>query len=502
MDKKEVPLRIAISGLSIEMMLSSPIRTDAEALQVYSPGEMLSQDLWMIRGFLSRLAEEDGAEAVPLSWATALPGGAMTAATYETVKQSLLDDLAARGPFDGVLLANHGALEVEGLNCDADTDFVRAIRDAVGPDVPIGVALDLHGDMTEGLLEAATVFSVLRTAPHRDDAETGRRAADQLLRVIRTGIRPAKAAVKIPILVPGETAVTAMTPARELYGSLPDYDAIPGMMEANILLGFAWNDRPWTSVTAFAVTEGDAALARKAALDLAARIWDTRAEFRLRMETASLSDGLRKATASRAMPVYVSDSGDNTTAGAPGDLTVTLQATLDLGLSDTVVAGITAPETVERLRAAGPGSVIEMTLGAEHVSAPVNARKVTAEIVSCGETLELGGFQPYRSREGAWAVVRIGGVLATFHDTSVGITTPAHFRAMGIDPGAHDIYVVKLGYLHPQLEDIAARHILLMTPGCSALDLAGQDWTRIDRPMWPLDRNAEWAPETGFYDAD
>ncbi|WP_172295484.1 M81 family metallopeptidase [Pseudoruegeria sp. HB172150] len=495
-------MRIAITGISIEMMLSSPLPTESKDLQAYSAEEMWSQDLWMIRGMLARLDEEPDVEPVPLSWTTALPGGSMTAESYAGVKAQVLDGMAAQGPFDGVLLANHGALEVAGLGRDADTDFVEAIRAAVGPDIPIGVSLDLHGDMTEGLLRAGTVFSVLRTAPHRDDAETGRRAADQLLQVIRTGIRPAKAAVKIPILVPGETAVTALPPARQLYGCLPDYDSVPGMMEANILLGFAWNDRPWTSVTAFAVSEGDAELANAQALDLARRIWAERAEFRLRMETAGLSEGLELAAGSAARPVFVSDSGDNTTAGAPGDLTTVLQAALDAGLANTVVAGITAPETVRKLSAAGPGATVELDLGSEHVSAPATHRTVRAEVIAAAPELELGGFQPYRSREGAWAVARIGGILATFHDSPVGITTPAHFRAMGIDPEAHDIYVVKLGYLHPQLEDVAARHILLTSPGCSALDLSALEWSKIDRPMWPLDTEDDWDAATALYVCD
>src|SRR5690606_1298010 len=255
-------MRLAIVGLSIEIMLASPAITGISSLQEFSPDQMRDGDVWMIRGMLARIAEDADVEAVPLYWATALPGGMMTAEAYDRVKTRTLDLLAREAGIDGVLVVNHGALEVEGLDMDADTDFVSAIRDCVGPAMPIGVALDLHGDMTPELLAAGTVFSVLRTAPHRDDKETGYRAADQLIKVIRDGLKPCKVAVSLPILVPGETAVTAMAPADRLYGDLPEFDAVPGMMEANILLGFAWNDRPWTKLTAFAVSESDPAIAR------------------------------------------------------------------------------------------------------------------------------------------------------------------------------------------------------------------------------------------------
>jgi microcystin degradation protein MlrC len=496
-------MRIGIVGLSIEIMLASPVATGKEVLQHYTPEELIRDDVWMVRGMLARLEKEPDVETVPLYWATALPGGAMTADAYEAVKTKTLDLIRDNGPFDALLIANHGALEVDGLDRDADTDFITAIRDLVGPTLPIGVALDLHGDMTPELLEAATVFSVLRTAPHRDDKTTGYRAADQLLRVLREGLKPAKAAVRIPILLPGEIAVTGQPPADVLYGSLPDYDARPGILEANILVGFAWNDRAWTAATALVVSEGDSERAKAEALDLAARIWARRADFKLRMETAEVADGLGRALGAPQHPVYVSDSGDNTTAGAAGDLTLVLQAALDLPrVDDLVVAGITAPKTVAKLLEAGVGSKVTIDLGSEHVSRPKTHRSVEVVVEAGGRDLSLGGFQPYRSKEAGWARVRIGNIIATFHERAIGITTPEHFLAMGISPTDHQAYVVKLGYLHPRLEDIAGRFILLLSDGTSQLDMTRLEWKVLARPTYPLDREFSWNPADGLYQTE
>ena len=493
-------MRIGIVGLSIEIMLSSPVVTGLDAVQHYSAEDLRDGDVWLVRGMLARLNAEPDAEAVPLYWATALPGGAMTAEAYAAVKNKTLRLIKEQGPFDGILIANHGALEVEGLDQDADTDFVVAIRKLIGPSVPVGVALDLHGDMTPDFLSAATVFSVLRTAPHRDDKQTGYRTADQLLRVLKTGIRPKKAAVRIPMLVPGEIAVTALPPANELYGSLPDYAAKPGILEANILIGFAWNDCPWTSVTAIVVSKESAELARTEALELAGRIWAERHEFRLRMETAEVAEGLARAGRCAERPVFVSDSGDNTTAGAAGDLTLVLQAALDRPeIGDMVIAGITAPQTVRMLLDAGIGRSVEIELGAEHVSRQKTRRRVTAIMEAGGEELQVDGFQPYRSKESAWARVRIGKIVATFHARAIGVTTPNHFSAMGINPTAHKAYVVKLGYLHPQLEDISGRHILLLSDGTSQLDMTRLAWTRLPRPTHPLEQDITWSPQNGLY---
>ncbi|WP_319518522.1 M81 family metallopeptidase [uncultured Martelella sp.] len=493
-------LRIAIVGLSVEALIGSPLKTDSDAMQTYRAKELPENNLWLVRGILARIEEERDVEAVPLLWSTALPGGALTLANYEQIKAETCALLKENGPFDGVVIANHGALEVDDLHVQADGDYLAAVRATIGPDVPVSVALDLHGHITPEMLENATVFSALRTAPHRDDKQTGYRACHQLLRVIRTGIRPKTAAVHIPILIAGEQAITPQTPGAHLYASLPAYDSRDGIMEANIMVGFAFNDRPWTGMTAIATSDGDLEQAKAAALDLARDIWNRRDDFILRMETASIEDGLLMAAETTEKPVYVSDSGDNTTAGAPGDLTTVLQAALkDPRLGNAVFAGIYAPELVAQALAAGKGASIDFELGAEHISLPGGRMKVTGTIEGYGAELVLGGFQPYRSAEGGWAAIRIGDVIATFHNLPIGITTPAHFRAMGIDPVAHSYYVVKLGYLHPQIQDIAARHILLLTGGTVDLNLAARDWKHVPRPVYPVDPTMDWSPESGLY---
>jgi microcystin degradation protein MlrC len=491
-------LRIAILGISYEALLRSPVPT--ETMEIQRGQAMLDAKLWMVRGMDERLSAEADVEIVPLLWATALPGGGFTRRIYDEVKGEALAMIAAAGRLDGVLLANHGAMEVHGLDRHADTDFAEAVRDAIGPDVPMAVALDLHGHISPRMLEVVDAVSVLRTAPHRDDRETGYRAADQLMRIVRTGVRPKIAAVRIPILIPGEQAVTTASPARELYGSLAEYDSREGVQDANIMVGFAWNDRPWIGMTAIVTAASDADLAREGAQELARQIWARRRDFVLPMETAEVGEGLQRAAASEVRPVFVSDSGDNTTAGAPGDLTGVLQATIDAPeLADVVVAGITAPAIVARCRAAGVGAEVVLDLGSEHVSGPKNVRTVRGTVEALGDAMRPDGFQPYLRQGAAWAVVRIGHVLATFHAAPIGITTPAHFRLMGIHPTDHKVYVVKLGYLHPQIEDISARHILLISDGAANLDVRRLDWRRIPRPAYPVDPDATWSPESNTF---
>jgi microcystin degradation protein MlrC len=487
-------MRIAIAGISFEALTRSPVTTGQEAVLIYRDQEMIERNLWLVRGMVARLRETADVEICPLLWATALPGGPLTRDVYEKVKQETLSLLAAHGPFDGVCLANHGAMEVDGLEQSGDTDFIVAVRHAIGPDVPLAIAFDLHGNLTPEIAHAGTVFSALRTAPHRDDHETGYRAADQLIAVLEQGLHPQTVLVQIPLLAVGEVAVTHYEPAKSLYADLAKIDAIPGVMQAILMVGMAWNDKPWTGMTTMITTTADPGLAHKLAVELANRVWEARREFVFHMETAGLDEGITRAASSTESPVYISDGGDNTTAGAPGDLTIVLKHMLAAQVKDAVVMGITAPRIVKQCRAAGGGARVELALGDEHISAPRQVLTVTGTVEALGDQFIPGGFQPYKTEEAPWARVRIGDIITTFHEESVGITTPGHFAAVGIDPAAHHIYVVKLGYLHPQLEPIAKRHILLFSPGSSSFDLKAMTWEHVKRPIFPLDFNMTWQP--------
>lgn len=493
-------LRIAIVGLSVECLIGSPLKTEAADMQVYRGQDMIDGDLWMVRGVLQRLAEDSGAESVPLMWATALPGGALTADNYAALRKETINLLRTNGPFDGVVMVNHGALEVDGIDVHPDSDFLAAVRDAVGPDVPVAASLDLHGHISPEFIRNISVIGALRTAPHRDDREAGYRATHQLLQILRDGVRPQTVAVRVPILIAGEAAVTTTEPGSSLYARLQSYDARPGVLEANIFVGFAFNDVPWGGMTAIVTTDGDAELAQTTAHELANEIWQKRHDFVLRMETAALADGLARIASASEGPIFVSDSGDNTTAGAPGDLTGVLQAMLDLqSPPKAVVAGITAPALVQRALEAGAGSMIEVVLGEEHISLAGTKKRVTGEVLNCGPELHLSGFQPYRSVEAAWAAIRFGDIVATFHARPIGVTTPEHFDSMGLDRSDFTVFVVKLGYLHPRLEDIAKRHVLLLTEGTVSLDLENRDWRHVERPALPADPDFAWTPDNSTY---
>lgn len=494
-------LRIGIFGMSQEAMLATPGHLDPRTVLISRGQEIVQNNLWVARGIVATLAAAPDVEIVPLMTVRCRASAAFHPDFFHQCVEEITALIRANGPFDGLVAANHGAMEVDGLDVSGDTALMQAVRAAVGPGVPITMALDMHGHLTPALLRDAQGFAVFRTAPHRDDDSTGARAAALLLRLLREGIRPASYAVHIPLLLPGEMAMTDYEPMRSLYAALPEIEQDPDVLGVDYMVGFAWNDLPWVGFTAVA-TATTPSRARTLALDLAATLWSRRRDFRLHLTALPPRDGLLEAGRLAAQgPVLVSDSGDNVTAGAYGDLTLVLQQALALPqIGPITLCNIIAPDTVAACRAAGPGATVTLALGAEHLSRPKTGLRAEGIVEACGDQLAPSASHHVQGPTGPWARVRFGHATATFHARRLQITTPAQLEAMGLNP-RQGITVVKVGYLHPELEALNAAHVLLLSDGTSHLDIARLPYRRIRRPAFPFDPNMGWVPAQGLYGA-
>ncbi|MGZ9810279.1 M81 family metallopeptidase [Pseudoroseicyclus sp. H15] len=495
-------IRIAVFGIVHEAMLNSPVPLTDDTLVISRGAEVLGDDVFTMRGIVERLREEADVEIVPLLHVRCGAAGAFPKDLFEGFVAEIVEGLKAQGPFDGICMANHGACEIAEYDTNGDTVLLRAVREVVGPDVPMTAGMDHHGQLTDEQAKLLNGLSAFRTAPHRDDVRTGRAAAEQLMRILRDGLSPRMAVVRIPLFLPGERCVTDVEPARSCFAALDEIDARPGVLESSIFVGFAWNDRPWIGMNAIVIHESDRAEAERMALELAQLIWSRHEEFGLSSEALEVREGLAAAMASPEEPVFLSDSGDNVTAGAFGDLTFVLQEALALPeASRLLVPGIAAPQVQAAAAAAGPGATIEVTLGAEHVSRETTATICTGDVIATGETMVAGAGYAAESDTGPWAVIRFGEVTATFHKHRTAIISPAHLAAMGLALADWKAIVFKLGYLHPLLMHETPRHIMLMSDGTSNLDLTRLSYTRINRPAYPFDPDMEWTAESGLLPA-
>jgi len=469
-------MRIAIAGLLHETNTFSTLHTAYDDFRIARGEALIQSPSW-------QALKAGGAELFPLFVAHATPSGLVTRVCFQRFVAELLDGIAACLPLDGLLLHLHGAMEVEEIG-DGETALLQAVRGLVGPKPLIAVTLDLHANLAPAVVALSDLVTAYRTAPHRDAEETRERGARLLMDCLRKGIRPVSHLVKLPLLVAGEAAVTEVEPARSLYGRLPEVDRLQGILASSILIGCAWTDSPHTRVSVV-VSGTDAEAARCAAGGLAGEVWEARSRFAIDSPTASIDEAVALAYASPVRPVFISDSGDNPTAGAVGDTPIFLERLVELGASHALVAGITDPGAVRSCAAAGVGNEVSLDIGGKLDC--VNARPYRTQAI-------VKRLTPQGADSSPRALVRIEGVDVVLQFDRQPFTELCHFRAMGLDPNAYKLIVVKLGYLFPELRDFAPAHIMALSPGFADQRLDRLPFRYLARPIYPLEPEAEWHP--------
>ena len=245
----------------------------------------------------------------------AWPAGAATADTFSWLRDELLGALQAALPVDAVLLALHGSLVADDAP-DVEGEVLAAVRQLIGPRVPLVATLDLHANVTPQIVGAADALVLYHTAPHVDVFETGCRAAAVLHRILLEGVRPITAFVKLPLVVPAEGANT-QDPASVSFAfrqRLQDLEANPHVLAAGLATVQPWLDVPELGSAVLVVTAGDRALAETECRHLAADLWRRRRAYL--PELANLEEAVRDAFHRDGLTV-LSDSADATTSGAP-----------------------------------------------------------------------------------------------------------------------------------------------------------------------------------------
>ncbi|QGN34830.1 M81 family metallopeptidase [Microlunatus sp. Gsoil 973] len=482
--------RIGIGGMSIEASTYSPHISGVEAFAVRRGDDLLGYYPF----FTGRRDDILGAaDWVPLVHARSLPGGAVDPEFYQWVKRELItavdEAVAADGPFDGFYFDIHGAMSVIGMT-DAEGDLATALREALGPDTLMTTSMDLHGNVSRALLDATDLITCYRMAPHEDAMNTKERAVYNLLTRLRadTGSdpearRPYKAWRQVPVLLPGEKTSTRLEPARSIYAEVPKTEAMDGVLDAAIWVGYAWADEP-RNQCAVVVTGDDQEVIAQQAERLARLYWDARKDFVFVADALPLDKALDAALADDApRPYFISDSGDNPTAGGTGDVSWTLGELLQRpefsGTDRTVIhASIFDPAAVAAAVAAGVGGTVEVQVGGHADSGPRGPVPMTAEVFSITEGDPTAGTQ---------VVLRSGAV----HEIVTERRKPFHkindFTSLGLDPLHADIVVVKIGYLEPQLYEAAAGWKLGLTPGGVDQDLLRLPHTRLQPGVYPFE---------------
>ncbi|MCL2571321.1 MAG: M81 family metallopeptidase [Defluviitaleaceae bacterium] len=470
-------MKIALAGMGHESNTFNKLNTGLETFFLVDGDEFRQQPRMgsSADGIYQTLLDAK-ADVVPLFFARAIPSGTVRRDAYEYIKSRILDRLKNDGPWDGVCLALHGSMAVDGVY-DPEGDLLEAVRWVVGHEIPVVCALDMHATVTEKMILLSDGFSVYRTAPHIDAMETGVRAAEIMLKALTTGTKPINAFVKIPILVSGEQSETRVNPAKALFDVLSEYDKLDYVLCASYVMGFPWADGPFGGAGAL-ITGWPQDHEKITALtkDMADIFWSKRAEFTYSTPAMSPDEAIQTAMSATAFPVIISDSADNPTAGASQDTTRFLQLMINSGMENAVYTCV-ADLSAYRLCASKPiGSEISLALGGYYSGKEYERFTVDVKLVNLAEVERV-----------AYAVVQAKGVTFTISNKRCATYSPDTLRALGLEPQNFKIIGIKAGYLSPEYQDISKQSILVLTEGDTALELRGLPYIKTPRPMYPLD---------------
>ncbi len=498
-------MRVAIGALMQESNSFAPRPTTLAAFEAagIARGEAMVERFAgtnsELGGFLAALGEA-GAEPVPLLAAHAISGGPLTRPTYETLLGELLERLRAaqaQAPLDGVLLALHGAMLVEGDD-DPDGTTLGRVRETIGPDVPLVASLDLHANVTARMVRHATALAGYNTYPHVDQAGTGRRAA-RLLLAARRGEPASLAHCPVPMIVPAENMQTTHGPLAEVYALAHGYVAGGRVRDVSIFAVQPWLDVPEVGCAVVAVGT-DTSLAGDVARELAGALWRRRHEFAVQL--VPVEQAVEQALAASGHPVVLADAADGPGSGSAGDSTVLLAALVRRGLhrqetGRPCLVLVVDPESAAVAVRAGAGARLDVAVGGRldpRWSRPV---PLQAHVAWAGEghfTFKGPSFTGTVARMGQTAVLAAGRLRIVVMEHAVSTIDPELYRSVGLEPAEAQVVVVKSpNMFRAAYAPIAHRIIMVDTPGASSANLRALPFRRLPRPLYPFD-DFDWTP--------
>ena len=437
------------------------------------------------------LACEAGATVeIPIAGAAA-PSGPVDDAAFETFCTVICK--AVEKGCDALFLDLHGAMVTQTYD-DGEGELLRRVRH-IAPNLPIAVALDFHTNMSQTMVDNATVITGFRTYPHIDMYETGQRAGRTLLRALRGEIKPVMSICKQPMLTHTLKQTPAEQPMKDIMDQAIQAEASGQVLNASVFGGFPMADIPHVGLTALIVSDGDPAPGAALAQQLCDLAWQRRADFVYQVEP--VTESIATAKTFDTKPVVLVDHGDNVFSGGSQDVMATVAEAIAQGLENMAVGPIWDPASVEQMIAAGVGAEITLQLGGK---TPLPALGLTGEPLTISGRVRCITDGRYRVTcpmltgvmldHGRSAVLDTGTMEILVCSKRMEAFDLGVFRHAGIEPTAkHYLLIKSRQHFRAGFAPIAKHIVLLSGPGATSSDYSLFNFQHVPRPLYPLDWN-------------
>jgi microcystin degradation protein MlrC len=258
--------RIAVLGFSIECNKFAPPATREHFLaRTYLEGDDIIAEARALTptmlpetpGFVAAMDAAGPWQPVGIALAMSEPNGPVEHAFFAELLATMARRLKAALPLDGVYICAHGAA-VTTAEDDPEGLLFATVRDIVGPDVAVVATFDLHANVSDRMVERIDAFIGYRTNPHLDMRERGAEAA-AALRELLAGTKTMRVRLRLPIVPPTVTLLTAAGPYAEMIrlGQERQGQMHPAIMNVSVMGGFAYSDTAKNGLSVVVTGRGD-----------------------------------------------------------------------------------------------------------------------------------------------------------------------------------------------------------------------------------------------------
>jgi microcystin degradation protein MlrC len=498
--------RVAILGLMLESNRFAPVITEEDYLKrVYLAGDEILEDLHSadpklpteIRGFAAEMDNQVEWMPVPILVGLVEAGGPLDHGFFETAMQEIRTRLLAAGPLDAVYISNHGAM-ITTQNADPDGEIFQAVRDIVGPLVPVVATLDLHGNVSDRMVRLADVIVAYQTNPHVDMLERGRDAA-LLLQELWAGMKPEVAFIRLPLVPPTVTLLTETGPYADImaYGQ-----ALVGGDIANVsvLGGFAYSDTPKNGMAIIVTARVANGSAQDVANKIARMAWAEHLRFVPRLTPLQEAvDRVAQVAENPNLPaVILADVADNPGGGGNGNTMWILQALHARGVSGVIAGVINDPNLAAEAHRLGQNARFRAVFNRVPPDEFSQRFEADARVVAIhdGDCVGRRGFYAGRRMNlGASALLDLGGIQVVVISIRTQCADPIFLEMMGLNIAKARAVVVKSrGHFRAGFDEFfaPAQVIEVDAPGLTSPVLTRFDFKNMPRPVFPIDPDAEW----------
>lgn len=505
--------RIAVLGFAIECNRFSPIATAEDfATDVDIRGNRIVTEarsaaaitLPDLPGFFSEMDRSGPWTPVPLRVSQAQPGGPVERNFFKEFLAEVGAGLKAALPVDGVFVSCHGAALAEGTD-DPDGDLFELVRGIVGAGIPVVGVFDLHANVSRRMTDNLSVFVGYLENPHNDIHARGVEAARHM-RECLGGATTVVTMVKVPIVSPPIALLTARGPSQGPYADLIEYGQtrVGGdIVNVSVMAGFAYSDSPKNGLTAVVTARnGKREAAAALSLDIAGRAWGMKERFKKSM--TSLDDAVRRAITVgrdwRLPPIVLADVADNPGGGARGNTTYLLRALKEAGANGVIFGVFNDAALAARAHALGEGAIFTASFNTQERHEFSKPYECGAKIVRLGDGKYVGRrgvLRDVSADMGPSVVLDLGGIRIVVITHRCQCMDPRQFESFGIDIAEARVVVVKSrGHFRGGFDEFFEPEQILEVdcPGLTSPVLANFTWSKLPRPVYPLDEETSWTP--------